>query len=157
MTFGDYKILTALHMVPWWVLGAFASIALFNYLVTPLQFMDHLLAQGIGVLAIALLLFKVTDKSFRILHQWWQDRPTSFKSLTNQQKNFLLEIFHTGSRSTKIHTDDSNQRWFEALEEMNYIELNVGPVMFISDDGYSTYYVTSKGWKKIERYVKKST
>ena len=86
-----------------------------HYLVTLLPFTDLLLAQSVGALAIAPPPLKFKDKSFELLHLWWKFRPPPFNKLTEQQQDYLLRIFRTGSRHTEVHNYDANQGWFEEL------------------------------------------
>ena len=117
MPLSDYKILTVIHKLPWWVLAALASLSVIDYFVTPLQFMDNPIAQGVGTLAIVLLLFKSVDSGAKKLREWWKNRAPPFENLTGQQQKYLIGVFISGSSRVEVHTDTSCQQWFRKLNE----------------------------------------
>ena len=105
----------------------------------------------IGIFASFALVFKGMHDGSKKLQEWRENRVPTLDKLTIRQRQYLVDVFNTGSFRVKVHEDNFRQQWFRELKEKKYMELVV-----IGGDSYSTYYITSKGWKRVEQYVRKS-
>ena len=151
-------VLTKIHKIKWWVLAAFAAypvILLVLIASSTIQSATNLIVEQltnnflvqIGLIALFLLFFKCVEFTTAKL----KNRVAPFKKLNVQQQQYLLQIYQTGSPRVKVHQNTSRMQWFRELEVKNYMK-HVSLPILIGGDPYSIYYVSSKGWKKIENY-----
>ena len=117
--------------------------------------LEHQTVLVIGIFASFALVFKVMHDGNTKLQEWRKYRVPPLEKLTDRQRQYLIDVFNTGSLRVEVHTNTSCQQWFRVLEEKNYMEY-IDPVIIAGGDPYSTYYMTSKGWKRVEQYVRKS-
>ena len=109
----------------------------------------------IGIFASFALVFKVMHDGNTKLQEWRKYRVPPFEKLTDQQRQYLIDIFNSGSYRVEVHTNTSSQQWFRELDEKGYMEF-IQPLVMAMGDLYLPYNITSKGWKRVEQYVRKS-
>ena len=117
--------------------------------------LEHQTVLVIGIFASFALVFKVAHDGRTRLQEWRKYRIPPLEKLTDQQRQYLIGIFNSGSYSVKVHIDTSSQQWFRELDEKNYMEF-IQPLMMLGGDPYLPYIMTSKGWKRVEQYVRNS-
>ena len=153
----EFNLLTALHKIPWWVLAAFATLSVIDYFIVTLPFMQNLIAQGIGGLAILLLVFKGVDRGIAKSKERRRSAVPKFENLTDQQKQLLLDVYHSEVRKFEVGPNIYMKRWFEELSEKNYIKFFDPGFSYVGNGNLNnTYYVTVNGWKSLERYARNS-
>ena len=122
MMSNEFNLLTALHKIPWWVLAAFATLSVIDYFIVTLLFMQNLIAQGIGGLAILLLVFKGVDRGIAKSKEHRRSAVPKFENLSDQQRQLLMDVYHSGVRRFEVGSNIYRKRWFEELTEKNYIK-----------------------------------
>ena len=146
--------LTSTPKSAWPVLAAVAAgSGLLVRLGSDLPPLQTLIAWA-GMMSFCLLCFFTVDQAVGACkkHRAGKVR-RRFSALSDQQKELLLERYERGHR--RFHrAGDSRPRWFEELEEWNYIELEPPPEWFIAGSPYS-YFVTKRGWREVQRFEEK--
>ena len=117
--------------------------------------LEHQTVLVIGIFASFALVFKGMHDGNTKLQEWRKYRVPPLEKLTDRQRQYLIHVFNSGSLRVEVHTNTFCQQWFRELEEKNYMEY-IQPLVRTMGDPYSTYYMTSKGWKRVEQYVRKS-
>ena len=141
MSLPDSGWLTGLQRVPWWV---FAGIA---FGMACLRILGHsgIWIDGPGIIAFCLLVFLALD-------HWLERRKNRirrrFKRLSEEQREFLIRHYKSGSRRIGLLEPASSARWIEELLKWNYIKW-ISPVILVP--ATYTYYITEQGWQEIKR------
>jgi len=73
-----------------------------------------------------------------------------YAGLTEQQKNFLRQVFRSGRR--QFETWNSSDRWFEELSEDGFVEYIHLPIFITGTP--SPYNVTLPAWKAMEQLAR---
>ena len=158
------RLIGVIHKIETWVLAGLAGpfilkLVLDFFGIKPTDVVSVVLANQtvlvIGIFASFALVFKVVHDGRTKLQEWRKYRIPPLEKLTDQQRQYLIGIFNSGSYSVKVHIDTSSQQWFRELEEKNYMEF-IQPLMMLGGDPYLPYIMTSKGWKRVEQYVRNS-
>ena len=107
------------------------------------------MAAGIGatgILFYCLLLFRGIDLASKRRRSKVR---RGINKLSDQQKEFLMQIFMRGSRDFQIPADFGSPRWLEELRNWHYIELH-STIMFTADSP-DFYSITEDGWRQLEK------
>ncbi|MDE0680713.1 MAG: hypothetical protein OXI11_10970 [Gammaproteobacteria bacterium] len=147
----------------WWLLAAVTTaaavvltLAHFN-----ISWFGHLPEMGALAAAIVLVLgffvlaFKALDEAWKTLRESRGSKVRrSAKRLSQQQIEFLMSIFAGGSRRFELPGSFGSPRWFEELNNWNYIKWNP-PLIAVSGMSFS-YSITEDGWRELEKWHRKS-
>ena len=115
--------------------------------------LEHQTVLVIGIFASFALVFKGMHDGSTKLQEWRKYRVPPLEKLTARQRQYLIHVFNSESFKVEVHTNTYCQQWFRELEEKNYMEY-IQPLVRIMDNPYSTYCMTSKGWKRVKQYVR---
>ena len=157
------RLIDVFHKIQTWVLAGLAApfiskLVLDFFAIKPmgaLSVLEHQTVLMIGIFAFCVLVFKGMRDGSTKLQEWRKYRVPTLDKLTDRQRRYLIDVFNTGSYIVEVHTGNSGQQWFRELKEKGYMEY-IQPLMRVVGDQYSTYLMTSKGWERVEQYVRKS-
>ena len=158
------RLIDVIHKIQTWVIAALAAPFIFKLVVEFSSIkltgvlssaLEHQTVPVIGIFASSALVFKGIHDGRTKLQEWRKHRVPILDKLTDRQRQYLIDIFNTGSPRVEVHENTFRQQWFRELEEKIYMEY-IQPLVGVMGDPYSTYYMTSKGWKRVEQYVRKS-
>ena len=148
---GDW--LVTIQKIDWWISAAIvAASSIMLYLVylgvpwfknLPPVFLG--IIGSAGLLCFFLIIFRCIDtiiKScrYRVLR--------NFNKLSDQQREYLINIFHTGKRHTERLERQYIPRWLEELAEWNYLEIVLQGVG--SKGQRYRITITERGWRQLE-------
>ena len=106
------------------------------------------------LLATCLFLTKAALASWTTLRRRQSAKvKRNFTALSDDQKQFLGDLFDRGSREFEVTSETASLRWFEELKAWNYVEYGstVSPIRFVSFEDDHPYSVTEQGWQELER------
>ena len=147
------RIIDAIDKIKTWVLAFLAGPFIFKLVVdfsgikltgVLSSALEHQTVLVIGIFASFALVFKGMHDGITKLQEWRKYRVPPLKKLTDRQRQYLIHVFNTGSLRVEVDTNTYSQQWFKELGGKNYME-------YIQ---HSIFYVTPKGWKRVEQYVK---
>ena len=156
------RLIDVIHKIENWVFAGFAAPFILKLVLDFFGFkptdavsvvLENQIVLGIGIFASSTLVFKVGNTK---LQEWRKYRVPPLAKLTDQQRQYLIGVFNSGSYRDKVHTNTSSQQWFRELKEQGYMEFIHSPITIVGGDPYLPYNMTSKGWKRVEQYVRKS-
>lgn len=155
--------LASVAKIAWWVLAALAtsSAAVLWLSARHTTWFPELppnvvvAAWIVLVLSGFLLFFRSLDRAPRIWRKYHEGKvQRRFSRLSDRQREYLLGKFESGRRSFGIPVFYGKDRWFEELQDWNYLEY-VAPMIITGDTPY-TYNITRAGWQEIQRFQEKS-
>ena len=154
------RLIDVIHKIENWVFAGLAApfiskLVLDFFGIKPmdaaLSVLENQTVLVIGIFSSFALVFKGVHDGRTKLQEWRKYRVPPLKKLTDRQRQYLINLFDFGSYRVRVHRDTSYQQWFRELEEKKYIKLGL-----VERGSSLTYYITSKGWKRVEQYVRKS-
>jgi len=159
--FPDSNWLIALSKVDPMVSGALTAAAgsvllMAHYDVGPFKSLPQVF---VGTIAVAGLLFGflLIFRALTALIQHWKygiggGVAKKLSNLSEQQRNFLLQIYRRGSRSFEMPIDSTSQRWFEELKNWRYVESQT-VLIYVSGSPFP-YKISEAGWEQLEASAK---
>ena len=109
------------------------------------------------IAATAIVICQAAGAVWGKVRKWRREQlGRKFEALSASQQMYLREIFESGSRDFYPLDVWTDQRWFEELEQWNYVEQPIAGFVVIGGAS-SRHQVTEKGWRELERKCADST
>lgn len=145
--------LVTIQKIDWWISAAIvaASLIMLYFVYLEVPWFKNLPPVFLGIIGSAglfcffLIIFQRIDTiikscKYRVLR--------NFNKLSDQQREFLINIFHSGNRHTERLERQDIPRWLEELAEWNYLE-----IVLQGGGSKGLHYritITARGWKHLE-------
>lgn len=136
--------INALNQAP---LSTLAGIAI---AMAILRWLDYTQAWIVptGIITGALVLAKAIEHFLKEQRKNRKHRiKRKFRHLDLEQREFLRERYSSGTSHFSLDNSGSTPRWFEELQEWNYVRY-IRPIIL---SNVSDYRITSQGWNEIKR------
>ena len=163
MSLPDSGWFTVVRKAEWWLVAAVATtaavvLALAHFNVSWFADLPATVAAGtaiVGVLAFFLLVFKCVDEAWIAIRNSRASRVRRrAKKLSQEQREFLMSKYSSGSRSFTLPASFGSPRWLEELQNWNYIKWH-SPLM-LTPDSPDYFSITEAGWRELDKWHRKS-